>query len=100
MSSEKIDWSTKVDTEVKLTGIAQNAKAGPVLMTGPEEAILVQRLAQWDEKHVGKKVAIRAILRRVQGYPKAKRVAGQTTQGTASGADTFALELKDYRVLD
>jgi hypothetical protein len=100
MSSDAVDWSAKRDTEIHIGGIAQNAKAGAVLMIGPEHAILVQGLSEWDTATVGKNVMVEAIVRRVPGYPKAKTSGGIPMQGTASGRDTWVLELKQYRVLD
>jgi hypothetical protein len=100
MPSDAVDWSTKLDTEVNVSGIALNAKAGALLMTGSEDAILIRGLSEWDPKEVGKKVAVQAIVRRVPGYPKAKALKGPPMQGTASGRDTFVLELKSYRVLN
>jgi|SRR5262245_45554234 len=98
--SEDVDWSSMQDTEVNISGIAQNAKAGAVLMTGPEDAILVQGLSEWDTTTIGKKVAVEAVVRRVPGYPKAKVSGRILMQGTASGRDAWVLELKSYRVLD
>jgi hypothetical protein len=100
MSSDAINWSTKRDTEVTVSGIAQNAKAGALLITGPEKAILVQGLPEWDTATVGKKVIVEAIVRRVLGHPKAKVSGGIRMQGTATGRDAWVLELKQYRVLD
>lgn len=100
MSSGAIDWSKKQDTEVAVTGIAANAKAGALLMTGPEAGILVQGLSEWEEETVGKKVMVEAIVRRVRGYPKAKTVDGDLMQGTATGRDIWVLELKRYHVLE
>ncbi|HRQ40314.1 MAG TPA: hypothetical protein PLD25_20575 [Chloroflexota bacterium] len=100
MSSDAIDWSTKRDTEINISGIAQNAKAGALLMIGPENAILVRGLSEWDTTTLGKKVMVEAIVRRAPGYPKAKVSGGLLMQGTASGGDTWVLELKNYRILD
>ena len=100
MSVGAIDWSAKQDMDVTVTGIAQNAKAGAMLMTGPAAVILVRGLSEWGDETVGKKVTVEAIVRRVRGYPKAKRIDGNLMQGTATGGDIWALELKRYHVLD
>lgn len=100
MASDAVDWSAKWNTEIDVSGVAQNAKAGALLMTGPEEAILISGLSEWDAATVGKEVVVQAIVRRARGYPKAKVAGGIPMQGTASGRDTWVLELKSYRVLD
>lgn len=100
MPSVTVDWSKNLDTEVNVSGVAQNAKAGALLMTGPEDAILIQGLSEWDPKALGKMVTVHAIVRRVPGYPKAKVIEGLSMQGTATGGDTWVLELKRYRVLN
>lgn len=99
MSSEQIDWSKLLDQEVSLSGTAQNAKAGPLLMLH-QDAILIRGLAEWDEETVGKEVTVNAIVRRVPGFPKAQPRGKQSIQGSATGRDTWVLELKDYKVID
>ena len=93
------DWSKSEGKEVSVSGTAANAKAGALLMTGPEEAIRIRGLAEWDEQTVGKKVNVNAIVRRVPGWPKADD-SDEAIQGTASGRDTWVLELKKYEVID
>ena len=93
------DWSKSEDQEVSVSGTAANAKAGALLMTGPEEAIRIRGLSQWDEQTVGKKVKVEAVVRRVPGWPKADD-SDEAMQGTASGRATWVLELKDYEVID
>jgi hypothetical protein len=100
MSSEKIDWSKSADQEVNVSGTAQNAKAGALLMTGPEDAILVDGLSSWDQETVGKVVSVTGTVRRVPGYPKADPAKKLLMQGTASGRDTWVLELKEFEVID
>lgn len=99
MPSVTVDWSKNLDTEVNVSGVAQNAKAGALLMTGREDAILIQGLSEWDPKVVGKTITVQAIVRRVPGYPKAKVFEGLSTQGTATGGDIWVLEMKYYHVL-
>jgi hypothetical protein len=100
MSSQNIDWSKLLDQEVSLRGTAENAKAGPLLMTSPGDPILITGLAQWDPEIVGKEVKVGAIVRRVPGFPKAQAPGKQTMQGTATGRDIWVLELKDFKVID
>lgn len=99
MSSELGDLANSVDKEISVSGTAQNAKAGPVLMTGPNDAILLRGIPDWDDETVGKRVTVDAIVRRVPGYPKAEK-SDQAMQGTASGGDTWVLEVKQVQVLD
>jgi len=100
MSADAVDWSKKLDTEVKISGIAQNAKAGPLLMTAPDDAILIRGLSEWNETTVGKEVIVEAVVRRVPGYPKANASKSQSMQGRASDRDTWVLDLKHYQVVD
>lgn len=97
MSSKNLDWSKLVDQEVTVSGTAQNGKAGPLLMTGPDDAILIRGMDQWDAATVGQEVTVDAVVRRVPGYPAADD-SGEAMQGTASGEDTWVLELKDHRL--
>ncbi|HET6855303.1 MAG TPA: hypothetical protein VFH46_23595 [Pyrinomonadaceae bacterium] len=99
MSSQQIDWSKSLDQEVSLSGTAENAKAGPLLVL-PQDAILIRGLDEWDEETVGKQVTVNATVRRVPGFPKAQPPGKQAMQGSATGGDTWVLELKDYKVID
>lgn len=100
MSSETIDWNKSLDQEISISGTAQNAKAGPLLMIGTEDAILIRGLSEWDEETVGKEVTVEAIVRRVPGFPKADTSGKQAMQGSATGRDIWVLELKHYKVVD
>jgi hypothetical protein len=93
------DWSKSEDQEVSVSGSAANAKAGALLMTAPEDAILIRGLSEWDEQTVGKKVNIEAVVRREPGWPEAED-SDEAIQGTATGLDTWVLELKQYEVID
>jgi hypothetical protein len=93
------DWSQSEGKEVSVSGTAANAKAGALLMTGPEEAIRIRGLSEWDEQTVGKKVNVEAVVRRVPGWPKADD-SDEAMQGTGTGRDTWVLELKQYEVID
>ncbi len=93
------EWSKSEDQEVSVSGTAANAKAGALLMTGPEDAIRIRGLSEWDEQTVGKKVNVEGIVRRVPGWPKADE-SDEAIQGTASGRDTWVLELKQFEVID
>ena len=93
------DWSKSEGKEVSVNGTAANAKAGALLMTEPEEAIRLRGLSEWDEQTVGKKVNVEAIVRRVPGWPEADD-SDETMQGTASGRDTWVLEVKQYHVIE
>ena len=97
MNSEKIDWTRLLNQEVSLSGTTQNAKAGPLLMIGTDDAILISGLAEWNEETVGKEVTVDAIVRRVPGFPKG-RSGKRPIQGSATGRDIWVLELKQYRV--
>ncbi len=94
-----VDWSKSEDQEVRVSGTAANAKAGALLMTGSEDAILIRGLSEWDEQTVGKKVNVEAVVRRVPGWPQADD-SDEAMQGTATGGDTWVLELKNYEVSD
>ncbi|HJP92675.1 MAG TPA: hypothetical protein VJ875_12020 [Pyrinomonadaceae bacterium] len=100
MSSQSTDWSKLLDQDVSVSGTAENAKAGPLLMTSPGDPILIRGLDQWPPEIVGKKVKVKAIVRRVPGFPKAQSRGKQTMQGTAGGRDMWVLELKRYEVID
>jgi hypothetical protein len=93
------DWSKSEGKEVSVSGTAANAKAGALLMTGPEEAIRIRGLSEWDEQTVGKQVKVDAVVRRVPGWPKAVE-SDEAMQGTASGRDTWVLDLKHFEVID
>ena len=94
----KIDWNDLLDQQVTLNGTAQNAKAGPLLMIGSDDAILIHGSSDWDEETVGKQVTVDAIVRRVPGFPKAQVPSKHTMQGSATGRDIWVLELKQFRV--
>lgn len=99
MSSEMRDWSKSENQEVEVTGTAENGKAGALLMYEPERPILLRGVPEWDDETVGKRVSVTAIVRRVPGFPQADD-SDEAMQGTASGADTWVLEVKQYRVID
>ena len=99
MSSETPDWSKSLDQEISVRGTAQNAKAGPLLMIGAEDAILIRGMDQWDAEVIGKEVVVEAFLRRVPGFPKASPAGKRTMQGSATGRDIWVLELTDYKIL-
>ena len=99
MSSEKQDWNKSLDREVNVRGTAQNAKAGPLLTIGAEDAILIRGMDQWDPEVVGKEVLVEAVVRRVPGFPKASPAGKRTMQGSATGRDIWVLELKSYKIL-
>ncbi len=93
------DWSKSEDQEVSVSGTAANGKAGALLMTAPDAAIRIRGLSEWDEQTVGKKVKVEATVRRVPGWPRADD-SDEAIQGTASGRDTWVLDLKTYEVID
>ena len=97
MSADKRDWTE--NEEVSVTGTAANAKAGAVLMIGPEHATLLRGVDDWDEETVGKKVNVDAIVRRQPSFPEAED-SDEAIQGTASGRETWVLEVKQYRVIE
>jgi len=99
MSSEKRDWSKSENEQVSVSGTAQNAKAGALLMIGGEHPILLQGVSDWDEETVGKEVKVEAIVRRMPGFPEAEDT-DEEIQGTATGRDIWVLEVKHYHVLD
>lgn len=99
MSSEIPDWGKSENQEVDVTGTAENAKAGALLMLEPERPILLRGVPEWDEETVGKKVNVKATVRRVPGFPQADD-SDQAIQGTASGRDIWVLEVKQYHVLE
>jgi len=88
------DWARLEGKEMNVSGTAANAKAGALLMTGPDDAILIKGLPQWPEETVGKQVNVEAIVRRVPGYPAADD-SDEAMQGTAGSEDTWVLELKE-----
>jgi hypothetical protein len=100
MSAENTDWTRLLDQEVTLTGTAQNAKPGPLLMIGSDDAILIRGLSEWDEETVGKEVTVDATVRRIPGFPKAEGSSNKAMQGSATGRDQWVLELKHYKVAD
>ncbi|GEM_PF-4404995 len=93
------DWSKSENQEVNVTGTAENAKAGALLMLDPERPILLRGVPDWDEQTVGKRVNVEAIVRRVPGYPQADD-SDEAIQGTASGRDIWVLEVKQYRMVE
>lgn len=99
MSAEVPDWTKSEDQEVSLSGTAENAKAGALLMIRDDYAILIRGLPHWDEETTGKRVKVDAIVRRVPGGPKADN-SPTAIQGRASNRDTWVLELKQFQVLD
>ena len=100
MSSKNVDWSKSLDQEVSVRGTAQNAKAGPLLMTSPDDPILIRGLDEWDAETVGKEVIVDAVVRREPGFPKAKGSGKHATQGTAKNRDIWVLEMKKFEVVD
>lgn len=99
MSSEKRNWSKSENEQVSVSGTAQNAKAGALLMIGAKHPILLQGVPEWNEETVGKEVNVEAIVRRVPGFPEAEDT-DEAMQGTATGRDIWVLEVKQYQVLD
>jgi hypothetical protein len=99
MSSQIRDWSKSENQEVDVTGTAENAKAGALLMLEPERPILLRGVSEWDDETLGKRVKVKAIVRRVPGFPQADD-SDEAIQGTASGGDTWVLEVKQYHVIE
>ena len=99
MSSEIPDWSKSENQEVDVTGTAEHAKAGPVLMLEPERPIQLRGIPDWDEETLGKRVNVKATVRRVPGFPQADD-SDEAMQGTATGRDIWALEVKQYHVVE
>lgn len=99
MSTEIPDWTKLEDQEVSLSGTAENAKAGALLMIRDDYAILIRDLSRWDEETVGKTVNVEAIVRRARSGPKADK-SDEAIQGTASNRETWVLELKQFEVID
>lgn len=100
MALDTVNWSAHLNNEITVSGLAQNAKLGALLMTGPNDAILIRGLSEWDTQTEGKKVRVVAIVRRMPGAPKAEGPKSTQMQGTASGRDTWVLELKYYQLTD
>ena len=99
MSSEIPDWNKSENQEVDVTGTAANGKAGALLMHAPERPILLRGVPDWDERTVGKRVNVKAVVRRVRGFPQAED-SDEAMQGTTSGRDIWALEVKQYHVVE
>ena len=99
MNGEIRDWSQFENQDIEVTGTAENAKAGALLMLEPERPILLRGVPDWDEETVGKRVNVKAIVRRVPGYPQADD-SDEAIQGTASGRDTWVLEVTQYHVVE
>jgi len=97
MSADKSDWTE--NEEISVTGTGANAKAGALLMLGPEDAILLRGVDDWDEETVGKKLSVDAIVRRRPSFPEAED-SDEAIQGTATGGETWVLEVKQYRVIE
>jgi len=99
MSSEIRDWSKSENQEVDVTGTAENAKAGALLMLEPESPILLRGVPDWDDDTVGKRVSVKAIVRRVPGLPQADD-SDEAMQGTATDRDMWVLEVQQYHVIE
>jgi hypothetical protein len=99
MSSEIPDWTKSENQEVSVTGTAENAKAGALIMIRDDYAILIRGLPEWNEETTGKTVKVDAIVRRAPGGPKADN-SEKAIQGTTTDRDTWVLELKQFQLID
>lgn len=64
-----------------ISGTAENAKAGAVLVAGDDSLTYVEGLSRWPENLMNKRVTLTGIVRRRAIFPAVQEVEGGEMQG-------------------
>jgi hypothetical protein len=59
------------ESPVTITGTAENAKAGAILVTAGDRPVYVEGLRAWPAEDLGKELTLTGFLRRKRIYPEA-----------------------------
>jgi hypothetical protein len=94
------DWNMEENEQVTLSGTAENAKAGPLLLIDGTDPILLTGISEWADDTAGKQIVVEAIVRRERAFPAMDHTNEEEMQGTASGGDQWVLEVKSFRVTE
>jgi len=94
----KRDWSKDENQQVTVKGVAENAKAGPLLLVDGTHPILLEGISDWDDAKIGRQVEVEAIVRRRPSFPAMDDEDEEEMQGTASGGDQWILEVRTFKV--
>ena len=95
----KRDWGKDENQQVTMNGVAENAKAGPLLLVDGTHPILLEGIDDWGDETVGKEVAVEAIVRRQPSFPAMNDTDDrEEMQGTATGGDQWVLEVTSFKI--
>lgn len=84
----------KVDTEVTIDSVAENASQGAIVTVG-RTPVYIDGLQRWDRAHAGKKVAVTGTLRREAGDDVVSPT-GEYSHGVPGGR--FILEAATWKL--
>lgn len=95
MKAEQSDLAASVDRHVTLRGVAEDAKAGAVLVTDADETIYLHGKRSWEDELLGRRVAVDGTLRLGRIYPGVTTAEGASQQGIRD--EHWYLEVENYR---
>ena len=83
--------TAKLNEQIKISGTAENARLGAIVMTEDFTSIFLSGINEWDNNVEGKSVVVTGLLRRKLLAPKATvGPNGEISHGV--GGDSFVLE--------
>jgi len=98
MNPDSIDLEKVLDSQVTISAVAHNAKAGAVVMTDQNEVIYLRDLREWQDALLGRRVLIEGVLRRQHVYPEVRTEDGAISQGISG--KQWIIDVKHYRLID
>ncbi len=85
------DLTAKLNEQIKISGSAENARLGAIVMTEDFTPIFLSGINEWDNNIEGKSVVVTGVLRRKLLAPKATvGTNGEISHGV--GGDSYVLE--------
>ncbi len=81
MTNDKSGFNAAGGQPEVISGIAQNAKAGAVVVDDDGSPTYVEGLGNWPEKLKNQKVTLTGIVRRKGIYPEVQEIYGEEMQG-------------------
>ncbi len=85
---------TKIDTEVTIESLAEDASQGAIVSVG-RTPVYIDGLQRWDKAHAGKKVSVTGTLRREAG-DEVESPTGEHSHGVPDGR--FILEAATWKL--
>lgn len=85
------DFATKLNEHINISGIAQNARFGAIIMIEDFTPVFLEGIQEWDSEIVDKSVIVTGVLRLKLLAPKAiVSPNGEVSHGV--GSDSYILE--------